>query len=112
MGHRLQDWSLYALILLLPVIMYLLFGGVIKVWLSWFVSNLGGLVGWSCPITRKKKKVLHQERRVRAQAKVEKFRRQALAVALVVCCRRRPSNKPPPLVSTVSMLGYSVSSAS
>ena len=85
--------------------MYLLFGGVIKVWLVWFVSELGGLVGWSCPITRKKKnkrKVLHRERRARAKAKVGKFRRRALAVALVGCCRRRPSNKPPPLVSIVS----------
>jgi hypothetical protein len=33
--------------------MYLLFGGVIKVRLVWFVSELGGLVGWSCPITPK-----------------------------------------------------------
>ena len=85
--------------------MYLLFGGVIKVWLVWFVSELGGLVGWSCPITRKKKnkrKVSHRERRARAKAKVGKFRRRALAVALVGCCRRRPSNKPPPLVSIVS----------
>ena len=85
--------------------MYLLFGGVIKVRLVWFVSELGGLVGWSCPITRKKKKkrkVSHRERRARAKAKVGKFRRRAFAVALVGCCRRRPSNKPPPLVSIVS----------
>ena len=85
--------------------MYLLFGGVIKVRLVWFVSELGGLVGWSYPITRKKKKkrnVSHRERCARAKAKVGKFRRRALAVVLVGCCRRRPSNKPPPLVSIVS----------
>ena len=59
------------------------------------MSVLGGSVGWSCPITRKKKKkkVSHQERCAR-KAKVGKFCRQALVVALVVCCRRRPSNKP------------------
>ena len=69
------------------------------------MSELGGLVGWSYPITRKKKKkrnVSHRERRARAKAKVGKFRRRALAVVLVGCCRRRPSNKPPPLVSIVS----------
>jgi hypothetical protein len=84
---------------------YLLFGGVIKVRVSRVVSKLGGLVGWSRPITRKKKtkNVSHRERRARAKAKVGKFRRQALAVTLVVCCRCRPSNKPPPLVSTVSI---------
>ena len=82
--------------------MYLLFGGVIKVLLFCFVSELGGLVGWSCPLTRKKKKVSHRERRARAKAKVGKFCRRAFAVALVGCCRRRPSNKPPPLVSIVS----------
>jgi hypothetical protein len=76
--------------------MYVLFGRVIKVRLGRLVSMLGGSVGWSCPITRKKKKkkVSHQERRARAKAKVRKFRRRALAVALVVRCRRRPSNKP------------------
>jgi hypothetical protein len=66
---------------------------------------MGGLVGWSCPITRNKKKtrnVSHQERRARAKAKVGKFRHRALAVVLVGCCRHRPSNKPPPLVSIVS----------
>ena len=51
---------------------------------------------------KKKRKVSHRERRARAKAKVGKFRRRALAVALVGCCRRRPSNKPPPLVSIVS----------
>jgi len=71
------------------------------------VSELGGLIGWSCPITRNKKKknkVSHQERCARDKAKVGKFQPRALAVALVVCCRRRPSNKPPPLVSTVSTM--------
>ena len=85
--------------------MYLLFGSVINVQLGWFVSELGGLVGWSRPITckkKKKKKVLHREHCARAKAKVGKFWRQALAVALVVCCRHRPSNKHQPLVSTVS----------
>ena len=67
------------------------------------MSKLGGLVGWSCPITRKKKKVSHQERRARAKAKVGRFQRQALAVVLVVRCRQRPCSKPPTLVSTVSI---------
>jgi hypothetical protein len=105
---------------------YLLFGGVIGCWikrlvsglgglLGWscpithkklkkvFVSGLGGLLGWSCPIThKKKKKVSHRERRARAKAKVGTFRRRALAVALVLRCRRRLHNKPPTLVSLSS----------
>jgi hypothetical protein len=36
-GHRLLDWSFYALILVFPVIWYFLFG-------SWFKSQLGSLV--------------------------------------------------------------------
>ena len=108
--------------------MYLLFGGVIGCWikrivsglgglLGWsnpithkklkkaFVSGLGGLLGWSCPIThKKKKKVSHRERRARAKAKVGTFCWQALEVALALGCWRRLHNKPPPLVSLSSTL--------
>ena len=66
---------------------------------------LGGSVraltgGFWCSVPRKKKKKCsHRERRARAKARVKKWRRRALPVALVERCRRRPSNKPPPLVS-------------
>jgi len=54
---------------------------------------------WSVPISRKtRKRCSHRERHARAKARVPKFRRQALAVALVLRCRRRPCNKPPRLV--------------
>jgi len=67
------------------------------------VSAVGGVLNWSVPISRKKRKrVSHRERRARAKARVPKFRRRALAVALVLRCRRRPCNKPPRLVSLVS----------
>ncbi len=36
-GHRLLDWSFFALILVFPVIWYFIFG-------SWFKSQLGSLV--------------------------------------------------------------------
>ncbi len=36
-GHRLLDWSVYALMLVFPVIWYFIFG-------SWFKSQLGSLV--------------------------------------------------------------------
>ena len=91
--------------------MYLLFGGVIKSWMNWIVVAGGGLFRWSSPITHKKKrKVSHRERRARAKARVKskKFRHRALTVALVICCRRRPSNKPPPLVSTVTTMSEPV----
>jgi hypothetical protein len=90
-GHRLLDWSFYALILVFPVIWYFLFG-------SWFKSQLGSLVsgvkGLLCrsapwfksqldslvsaakgllrglvPISRKKKRCSHRKRHTRAQAK-------------------------------------------
>ena len=61
-----------------PVILWLLLGSVFKARLK-----------------HQKKKCSHQERRARAKAKVKKFRRRALSVALVVRCRRRPSIKPP-----------------
>ena len=64
--------------------MYLLFGGVIKSWMNRIVVAGGGLFHWSSPITHKKKrKVLHQERRARTKARVKskKFCRQALMVA-------------------------------
>ena len=107
MGHRLRDWSLYALILLLPVIVYVLFGSVIHRWSDLCASVVGGgldkLRSWSRPITRRRRKrVLHRERRARAKARVRRFRRRALAFALVIRCRRRPSNKPKPLVSPTS----------
>ena len=91
--------------------MYLLFGGVIKSWMNRIVVAGGGLFRWSSPITHKKKrKVSHRERRARAKARVKskKVRCRALTVALVIRCRRRPSNKPPPLVSTVTTMSEPV----
>ena len=108
--------------------MYCIFGGVIKKWSfvllgrviqQWNVilaclkclvgvmgEVLGGSVralagGFRCSAPRKKKKKCsHCKRCARAKARVRKWRRQALPVALVVRCRRRPRNKPPPLVPT------------
>jgi hypothetical protein len=102
-GHRLLDWSFYALILVFPVIWYFIFG-------SWFKSQLGSLVSagkglyldifwiWkNCH--NKKKRCSHYERCARAKAKdrVRRWRRQALPVALVVCCWRRSSIPGSPL---------------
>ncbi len=87
-----------------PVIWYFLFG-------SWFKSQLGSLVSGVkellrglVPISRKKKRCSHREHHARAKAKdrVWRWRRQALPVALVVCCLRRSSNKAPRLVSDIS----------
>jgi hypothetical protein len=102
-GHRLLDWSFYALILMCPVILYILFGSVFKAHLERLVSDVGELVCWFAPVSRKrkKKKCLHCKRRARGRARVKKFWRQALSVALVVLCRRRSSNKP----STLKHLG-------
>ena len=91
--------------------MYLLFGGVIKSWMNRIVVAGEGLFRWSSPITHKKKrKVSHRERRARAKARVKtkKFCRRALTCALIIRCRRRPSNKPPPLVSTVTTMSEPV----
>ena len=91
-GHRLIDWSFYALILVFPVIWNYLFGSWFKSQLGILVSAVNGLVcqsvPWfkldslvsaekvllcgSFPISCKKKKCLHCERRARAKAKVKK----------------------------------------
>ena len=79
-----------------PVILYLLFGSVFKARLERLVLNVGELVRWCAPVSRKrkKKKCSHRERCARAKARVKKCWLQALSVALVVHCRRRSSNKP------------------
>jgi hypothetical protein len=118
----LFDWSFYALILVFPVVWYFLFGSWFKSQLGSLVSAVNGLLRWSVPwfkldsllsaakgllrgsvpIGRKKKKCLHRERCARAKAKVKKWRRRALPVALVVRCWRRSSSKAPRLVSTIA----------
>jgi hypothetical protein len=82
-----------------PVILYLLFGSVFKACLECLVSDVGELVCWCAPNSRKrkKKKCLHCKRCTRARARVKKFWPQALSVALVVRWRRQSSNKPPTL---------------
>ncbi len=72
------------------LILYLNFGSYVQSWLKSLVSAVGGVLNWcwSVPISRKKRKrVSHRERRARAKARVPKFRRRALAVALVLRCR-------------------------
>ena len=106
MGHRLFDWSFYALILVFPVVCHFLFGSWFKSQLGSLVSAVNGLLRWSVPlfkldsllstakellhglvpISRKKKKCFHRECCARAKAKVKKWQRQALPVALVVRC--------------------------
>ena len=93
MGHRLFDWSFYALILVFPVVWYFLFGSWFKSQLGSLVSAVNGLSRWSVPwfkldsllsaakgllhgsvpIGRKKKMCSHRERRARAKAKVKKW---------------------------------------
>ncbi len=68
------------------------------------VSDVKGLLHGLVPISRKKKRCSHCKRCARAKAKDRfwRWRRQALPVALVVCCWRRSSNKAPRLVSDIS----------
>ncbi len=68
------------------------------------MSGVKGLLRGLVPISRKKKRCSHCKRRARAKAKdrVQKWRRQALPVALVVRCQNRSSNKAPHLAADVS----------
>jgi hypothetical protein len=68
------------------------------------VSGVKELLHGLVPISCKKKRCSHRERCARAKAKdrVQRWRCQALPVALVVCCRRRSNNKAPHLVSDIS----------
>ncbi len=68
------------------------------------MSGVKELLPGLVPISHKKNRCSHCERRARAKAKdrVWRWRRQALPVALVVRCRRRSSNKAPHLVSDIS----------
>jgi hypothetical protein len=103
-GHRLLDWSFYALILVFPVIWYFLFGSWFKSQLGSLVSGVKGLLRGLVPISRKKKRCPHRERCARAKAKdrVWRWRRRVLPVALVVRCWHRSSNKAPRLVADIS----------
>jgi hypothetical protein len=67
------------------------------------VSGVKGLLSGLVPISCKKKRCPHRERRARAKAKdiVWRWRCQALPVALVVRCWRRSSNKAPRLVTNI-----------
>ncbi len=51
MGHRLFDWSFYALIRVFPVIWYLLFGSWFKFQLGSLVSGVKGLLRWSVSLS-------------------------------------------------------------
>jgi hypothetical protein len=89
-GHRLLDWSFYALILVFPVIWYFIFG-------SWFKSQLGSLVSaakgsypdffWKLGRYLTKYSVSEYFYKDR----VWRWRRQALPVVLVVRCWPRSS---------------------
>ena len=65
------------------------------------MSAAKGLLRGLVPIGRKKKKCSHRERCARAKAKVKKWQRQALPVALVVRCWHRSSSKAPRLAYTI-----------
>ena len=65
------------------------------------LSAAKGLLRGLVPINRKDKKCSHRERCARAKAKVKKWRRRALPVALAVRCRRRSSSKAPRLASVI-----------
>ncbi len=103
-GHRLLDWSFYALILMFPVIWYFLFGSRFKSQLGSLVSSVKGLLRGLAPISRKKKRCSHRKPCTRAKAKdrVGRWRRRALPVALLVRCWHRSSNKAPRLVADIS----------
>ena len=68
------------------------------------MSGVKQLLRGLVPIGRKKKRCPHCERHAKAKAKsrVQRWRRQALPVALVVCCWHRSSNKAPRLVADIS----------
>ncbi len=68
------------------------------------MSAAKGLLCGSVPISRKKKRCSHCERRTRAKAKdrVWRWRCRALPVALVVRCRCRSSNRAPRLAPDIS----------
>ncbi len=85
-GHRLLDWSFYALILVFPFIWYFLFGSWFKSQLGSLVSGVKGLLRGLVPIGRKKKRCPHRKRHARVKAKdiVWRWRCQALPVVLVV----------------------------
>ena len=103
-GHRLLDWSFYALILVFPVIWYFLFGSWFKSQLGSLVSGVKGLLRGLVPISRKKKRCSHHKHCTRAKAKdrVRRWRCQALPIALVVRCWHRSSNKAPRLVADIT----------
>ncbi len=113
-GHRFIDWCFYALILVGPIIVYCIFGGVIKKWsfvllgqviqqwnvilacLKCLVGVMGEVLGgsvralaggfWCSAPRKKKKKCSHCKRCARAKARVMKWRCRALPVALVERC--------------------------
>ncbi len=68
------------------------------------MSGVKGLLRGLVPLSRKKKRCSHRERRTRAKAKnrVRRWRRRALPIALVLCCWHRSSNKAPHLVADIS----------
>ena len=68
-GHRLLDWSFYALILVFPVIWYFILGSWFKSQLGSLVSGVKGLLREWVPISRKKKRCSHHEGHTRAKAK-------------------------------------------
>jgi hypothetical protein len=104
-GHRLLDWSVYALILVFPVIWYFLFGKWFKSQLGSLVSGVKGLLRGLVPNSRKKNRCSHCEHHTRAKAKdrVQRWRRQALPIALVVHCWHRSSKKARRLVADISV---------
>jgi hypothetical protein len=84
--------------------------GLLRRSVLWFKSQLDSLVSSAkgllrglVPISCKKKRCSHCKCRIRAKAKdrVRRWRRQALPIALVVCCRHRSSNKAPRLVADI-----------
>ncbi len=107
-GHRLLDWSFYALILVFLVIWYFIFGSLFKSQLGSLVSAAKGSyldIFWIWKnYHNKKKRCSHCECCARAKAKdrVQRWKPRALPVALVVPYRRRSSNKAPCLVSDIS----------
>ncbi len=85
--------------------------GLLRWSVPWFKSQLDSLVSAAkgilrglVSISRKRKRCSHCKRCTRAKAKdkFRRWRRQALPVALVVCCWRRSSKKAQRLASDIS----------
>ena len=101
------DWSAYALILLLlPVILFVMFGyniAKLLLWLAyqmWSVMKIikSNVASWDFLGSKRNTKNTKRRHRCQAKLKVRRWRRRALPYGLVMKCLCWPKNMPPRLV--------------